>query len=119
MAEHNVLGKQGEDIACNFLESKGYIILERNWKWRRLELDIITRKGNELVIIEVKTRRNNIYGEPEESINNSKINRIINAADSYIKKNKVDLNVRFDVISITGNIDNFEIKHIKNAFSIW
>lgn len=119
MAEHNILGKQGEDIACRFLENNCYTILERNWRWRKLELDIIAQKDNEIIIIEVKARRNNNFGEPEDFVSDYKIKNIINAAEVYIKKRKTDMSVRFDIISITGINDNYEIKHIENAFSIW
>lgn len=116
MAKHNTLGKEGEDIACRFLQEKGYEILERNWTWRRLELDIIARKGNTLIIAEIRTRSTNMYGEPEDTVSDKKIRRIINAADAYIKKNMIDIDVRFDIISITGHADNFQIKHIEDAF---
>lgn len=116
MAKHNTLGKEGEDIACRFLQEKGYEILERNWTWRRLELDIIARKGNTLIIAEIRTRSTNMYGEPKDTVSDKKIRRIINAADAYIKKNMIDIDVRFDIISITGHADDFQIKHIEDAF---
>ena len=109
MAQHNTLGKKGEDMACRFLQDKGYEIIERNWTWRKLELDIIARKDNYLVSTDM-------YGEPENTITDKKIRRIINAADAYIKKNKIDLFVRFDIISITGQEGCFKIKHIEDAF---
>lgn len=116
MAQHNTLGKNGEDMACQFLKDKGYEILERNWRWRKLELDIIARKDDCLIIAEIRTRSTNLYGEPEYTISDQKIRRIINAADVYIKKNLIDLNVRFDIISITGHDGDFRIKHIEDAF---
>lgn len=119
MAEHNILGKEGEDMACRFLEENGYSILERNWKWRKLEIDIIACKDCELVIVEVKTRRNNLFGQPEDFVSDYKIRNIINAADAYIKKKRIDMSVRFDIISITGHNNDSEINHIENAFSIW
>ena len=67
MAEHNVLGIQGEQLACQFLEKKGYVILERNWRHAKHELDIIAQDGKELVILEVKTRSSAKHGEPEEA----------------------------------------------------
>ena len=116
MAPHNILGKTGEDIAFQFLQEKGYEILERNWTWRKLELDIIARKDNCLIIAEIRTRSTDAYGEPEYTVTDKKIRRIINAEDVYIKKNMIDLNVRFDIISITGQDGNFKIKHIEDAF---
>ena len=121
MAEHNVLGKEGEDAACHFLQSKGYTILDRNWRWRKLELDIIAEHENSLIVVEVKTRRNEDFGSPEEAVNDAKIRRIVHAADVYVKKYQIDLPVRFDIISVTGIVPPFQIVHIKEAFfpPIW
>ena len=77
MAQHNTLGKTGEDMACRFLQDKGYEILERNWTWRKLELDIIARKDDCLIIAEIRTRSTNMYGEPEDTVSEKKIRRII------------------------------------------
>lgn len=116
MAQHNILGKAGEDMACQFLLENGYEIMERNWRWRKLELDIIARKDNCLIIAEIRTRSTDVYGEPEYTVSDKKMRRIINAADVYIKKNMIDMDVRFDIISITGQNGNFNIKHIEDAF---
>lgn len=116
MAQHNTLGKDGEDMACSFLQKKGYEILERNWRWRNLELDIIAQKDNCLVIVEIRTRSTDIYGKPEESVTDKKIRRIINAAEAYIEEKEIDLSVRFDIISITGHEGEFDIRHLEDAF---
>ena len=116
MAEHNDLGKEGEDAACAYLESKGYIIRDRNWRWRKLELDIIALHQDYLVVVEVKTRRNTNFGSPESAVNNAKIRHIIHATDTYLKKYSIDLPVRFDVISVTGTTPPFHIEHIEEAF---
>ena len=109
MAQHNILGKAGEDMACQFLLENGY------------EMDIIARKDNCLIIAEIRTRSTDVYGEPEYTVSDKKMRRIINAADVYIKKNMIDMDVRFDIISITGQNGNFNIKHIEDAFisPIW
>ena len=116
MAEHNDLGKEGEDAACAHLESKGYLIRERNWRWRKLELDIIAEYNHTLVVVEVKTRRNEVFGNPEDAVNNAKIRRIVRATDAYLKKHGIDLPVRFDVVSVTGLTPPFHIEHIEEAF---
>ena len=116
MAEHNVLGKEGEDAACSFLESRGYSIRDRNWRWRKLELDIIAEYQGTLVVVEVKTRRNEDFGSPEEAVNNAKIRRIVQATDVYVKKYGIDLAIRFDVISVTGITPPFHIEHLEEAF---
>lgn len=116
MAEHNILGKEGEDAACAFLQSKGYVIRNRNWRWRKLELDIVAVYQNTLVVVEVKTRRNEIFGSPETAVDNAKIRRIVRATDNYLKKYGIDLPVRFDVISVTGISAPFHIEQIEEAF---
>lgn len=121
MAEHNELGKKGEDEAAHYLTERGYHIRHRNWRRRRNELDIVAEKDNQLIIVEVKTRRNEAYGHPEDAITNRKIRTLVSLADSYIKKFKLDLPVRFDVITVVGNEPPFRIEHIEEAFlpPIW
>ena len=72
MAAHNELGKWGEDLATDFLEKKGYEIIERDWKSGHIDLDIIAQEGTTLVVVEVKTRRNRLYGDPEEAVDYKK-----------------------------------------------
>ena len=110
MAEHNELGKEGEDEAAHYLTERGYHIRH-----------IVAEKDNQLIIVEVKTRRNEAYGHPEDAITNRKIRTLVSLADSYIKKFKIDLPVRFDVITVVGNEPPFRIEHIEEAFlpPIW
>ncbi len=121
MAIHNELGSKGEDAACLFLESKGYRILNRNWRAGKKELDIVAEQDDELIVIEVKTRRNNDFGNPEDAVTDKKIRKIISATDAYLRKHCIDKSVRFDVITIIGKDIPFEIEHIKDAFypPIW
>lgn len=121
MAIHNELGKEGEAEAILFLEKQGYQIRHRNWRSGKKELDIVAEYQGELIVIEVKTRRNKQFGDPEESINEKKLRRIVAAADAYIRKFRIDLPVRFDIISLTSEKSQWEITHIKDAFypPIW
>jgi len=116
MADHNVLGKDGEAAALDYLNEKGYRILHTNWRLGSLELDIVAQTADELVIIEVKTRSPGSITNPEDAITNQKMRNIINATDSYIRFFNIDLPARFDIISIIGNPPNFEIEHIEDAF---
>ena len=116
MSEHIKLGKQGESIAVEYLKSRGYKILEMNWRTRHKEIDIIALDKNEIVFIEVKTRKNNYFGDPEEAVNLKKQKFLINAAENYIISNKIDLEVRFDIISVIGDSNKYNINHIKEAF---
>ena len=116
MAEHNLLGKDGESAAIAYLEKKGYRILHTNWRKGSYELDIVAQTANELVIVEVKTRSQGSIQNPEDAVTNQKINHIISATDFYIKCFNIDLPARFDIISMIGDRQNFEIDHIEDAF---
>ena len=116
MATHNKLGKAEEDAAAAYLEGKGYILLHRNWRKNHLELDIVAEKDHELVVVEVKTRANGSYREPQEAVDWLKIRRIVIATDAYIKHFGWDKPVRFDIITVVGQNGDFQIEHIENAF---
>ncbi len=115
MAEHNETGKKGEKMAAAFLENKGYTILETNWRFLNLEADIIAQTGQTLVIAEVKTRKSNYFGEPESFVNRQKQKNLIKAANAFIERKQLDLEVRFDIVSVVLN-DDSSIKHIEDAF---
>lgn len=117
MALKDETGKAGEKVACNFLVKKGYNILETNWRHRHKEIDIIARDGNELVIVEVKTRHENCLEEPWSAVSNKKIRNLVTAANAWIQKNHIDLDTRFDVISVVFSQNGkFEIRHFQSAF---
>lgn len=116
MAAHNDLGKKGEDAAVRFLTENGYRIRHRNWRSGKKELDIVAEREGELVIVEVKTRRDNRFGNPEEAISEQKIRRIVSSTDAYLRLFAIDLPVRFDIITLTGMESSPEIVHIENAF---
>ena len=115
MADHNEIGKRGETIAVEYLQGKGYSILEQNWHNHHEEIDIIVTKENELVIVEVKCRKGTPLTEPYTAVNRSKQNLLIKAANAYIQQKNINMETRFDVVSITlGKETNIE--HIENAF---
>ena len=116
MAEHNELGKNGEDAAISYLMGRGYRILHTNWRKGRYELDIVAQTDEELIIIEVKTRSASNWMSPETAVDAQKIRRIVAATDLYIKLFNIDLPARFDIISILGSHPHFEIDHIEDAF---
>lgn len=121
MAEHNELGKEGEETAVRFLNEKGYTILHRNWRSGKYELDIVAQFRHELIVVEVKTRRNLLFGSPEAAINSQKIRRIVSSTNAYLHKYQIDLPVRFDIITVTGLEKPFQVNHIEEAFypPIW
>ena len=116
MASHNELGKEGETAAVTYLMEKGYEIRHRNWHSGHRDLDIVAQKDGELVIVEVKTRSDARFGQPEEAVDRRKIRSIVASADAYIRKFAIDLPVRFDVITLVGNRPPFRIEHIADAF---
>ena len=115
MAKHNETGKQGETIAVEYLQSKGYQILEQNWHNHHQEIDIIASKGNELVIVEVKCRSGSPLAEPYTAVNRNKQNLLIKAANAYIQRKNVDMETRFDIVSITLGKE-VSIDHMEHAF---
>ncbi len=120
MAQHNDLGKWGEEQAATFLERKGYTICDRDWRAGHRDLDIIALNEDQtiLVIVEVKTRTSAGLNEPEEAVNRKKIRNIGNAANLYLKQFNVEYDVRFDIVSVTGTSDsNAKIEHIIDAFN--
>lgn len=116
MSKASELGRKGEEIALAHLQSMGYEILELNWHSDHLEIDIIAKDGNELVIVEVKARGTASYEHPVEAVSNKKIRFLINAAEAYIQEKNSDLDTRFDVISIIFYGPGFEVEHFKDAF---
>ncbi len=116
MAEHNELGKQGEEIATTYLLKHGYKILDVNWRAGRNEIDIIAQDKDFLVIIEVKSRSNSTFTEPEEAVTRDKQNALIRAANAYIYRKNIMLDTRFDIISIIHNKNETRVNHLQDAF---
>ena len=116
MAQHNQLGKKGEELAVDFLLKKGYEIIERNYRFDKAEVDIIAKKGETLAIIEVKTRSTSDFGDPQDFLKPKQIQRIVKAVDEYVLVNKLDVEVQFDIIGIVKESKGFSIEHLENAF---
>ena len=106
-------GKYGEDLAVSYLRKKGFEIVERNYRFRKGEIDLITLLNNEvLVFIEVKLRKGDAYGDPETFVSRKQERLIIQAAEDYIFSINWQKDIRFDIISITGS----QLEHIEDAF---
>lgn len=118
MAEHNELGKNGEDLAVNFLEGKGYQIIARNWRCGSNELDIVALDGDMLVFVEVKTRHSD-YIDPRTSMSKTKIRNFVRGVIAYIKKMNITSDFRLDVVIIVtqGGLDRSEMyfEHYEDA----
>jgi putative endonuclease len=116
MADHNELGKLGEEHAVAFLEKSGYEILETNWTFQKAEIDIIAQKENVLAIVEVKTRSTIEFGLPQDFVKPKKIQLLVKAVNEYVIANDLDVTVRFDIIAIHKNGNEFIIEYLEDAF---
>lgn len=117
MAAHNELGRWGEDLATEYLQGLGYVIMERNWSCGRSDLDIVALDKDTVVIVEVKTRRNQLFGVPEEAVDYHKIRLLQQAAHLYVKSHMIRQELRFDIIAITGSPGGEPvIDHLRDAF---
>ena len=119
MAAHNDLGYKGEEMAAEFLQQKGYCILDRNWANKgRKELDIVAIKDDVVVFVEVKTRKLGSVTTPISAVDDRKQRRICLAADSYLKSHHITLQYRFDIIGIVYNGEASRIEHYEDAFKV-
>jgi len=116
MAEHNLLGKKGEDAAAEYLAGKAYKILARNKRYGHLEIDIIAEYRDMIIFAEVKSRSGTYFEQPFQAVTKKKQKKIIKAANIYIEENEIDLEARFDIISIVEENGKFLIEHIEDAF---
>ena len=101
MAKHNQTGKDGELLAINWLTENGYTILHTNWRHGNWEVDIIAHKNKRLHIVEVKTRTSEMFGHPEDNMDNKKMQYLINAAEEYMYQHPQWQQLQFDILAIT------------------
>jgi putative endonuclease len=116
MAQHNELGKKGEQLAVDFLLKNGYEIIERNYRFDKAEVDIIAKQKDVLAIIEVKTRSTIDFGNPQDFVKPKQIQRLVKVVDEYVNVNNLDVEVRFDIVAIVKEGKGFSIEHLENAF---
>ena len=115
MSLNKIHGEKGEALAANFLIKKGYTILEKNYRYKRAEIDLIVKKDNLLIFVEVKARSSQNYGFPEEAVNEKKSEMVISAANQYILAIDWHDEIRFDIIAITI-LEQVEILHFKDPW---
>ncbi len=116
MAEHNALGKKGEQMAADFLVNHGYTILEKNYRYLKSEIDIIAQKGTIVVAVEVKTRNTPEFGNPQDFVKPKQMQSLVKTIDYYVIENDLDVEVRFDIIAIIKNASGTKIEHLEDAF---
>lgn len=117
MAKHNLLGEKGEQIAERFLIKNNFKILEKNWRFKSLEIDIFAQTESFFVAVEVKTRSTDFVENLSEIVTKKKQRFIIQATNAYLEKNDINLEVRFDIVFIIINNGKYYLKHIPDAFS--
>lgn len=117
MAEHNNLGRKGEELAKQYLENAGYEILDENWRFQKAEVDLIAYQHKTIIFVEVKTRTGNAFGEPEDFVDAAKQALLVNAADEFIELMDFNGEARFDIIAILFDKQGkHRLNHIQDAF---
>ncbi len=117
MAKHLETGKLGEELAVAHLRQLGFEILETNWRYRRMEVDIVAKEGEVLVFVEVKTRSYDYFGRPEEFISAAQQARLARAASAFMEKTGHEWAIRFDVVSVLKKkAGDFAVELIRDAF---
>ena len=116
MSEHNDVGREGETLAANFLQQKGYEIVDRNWRYGPKEIDIVARDGDTMVFVEVKTRSTLAFELPQEAVTKKKMKNLVEAADAYMIQNNIDLEGRFDIVAVLNGNPPKVIEHLEGAW---
>lgn len=116
MYQAHYLGQTGEEAALNYLKDNGYSIRQQNWRYRRIEVDIIAETPQYLVVVEVKSRRNTLFTDPYKAVNYAKVRRLVNAAHTYVQRYSIAKEVRFDIIEVVSTPNGFTLNHIPDAF---
>ena len=120
MAEHNIIGQKGEEIACETMRKKGFRVVDTNWKFGHLEMDVIAVSKKEIAFVEVKTRRESVQAPPQESVDWRKQQRIVRAAQNFLKSGKGkpygSHECMFDVVAVTFCGDEHITEWIPQAF---
>lgn len=113
---HYERGMDGEAQAAAYLRQQGYEILCRNFRYQRAEIDILARRGTTLVVVEVKTRTNHFYEALSDTVSKKKIARLVRAADYFVRERGLEVEVRFDIIQLTGTPGRYALIHWEDAF---
>ncbi|MFN8353508.1 MAG: YraN family protein [Spirosomataceae bacterium] len=116
-ASHLEIGQKGEALAAELLVGKGFVIIEKNYRFKKAEIDLIAQKDSLLVFVEVKTRTNVTFGMPEEFVSKHKIQLITMAAEEYTYQHKWHQSIRFDIVAVVVKPNGeTEVEHFEDAF---
>ena len=116
MSDKIKIGIEGEELAAQFLQQKGFVVLERNYRYKKSEIDLIVKRENWLVFVEVKTRSSTAFGYPEEFVDYHKKKMIFAGALNYMIEKDWQGNVRYDIVAIQWMGNSHEIHHVEDAF---
>jgi putative endonuclease len=116
MSDKIKTGSKGENLAAEFLKRKGFDIVARNYRFSKAEIDLIVKRDNWLIFVEVKTRKSNLYGEPEDFVDDYKSRLIFQAAEEYIFSTDWQGHIRFDIVSVKMGAEP-EIVHFEDAIN--
>jgi len=116
MGQHNETGKVGEEFAREFLIKKGYQILDVNWHYNYKEIDVVAQQDQTIVFVEVKTRSTLAFELPQEAVTSKKMKNLVYAADAYLNQKNIELNSRFDVVTVLAQEPFKILEHIEDAF---
>jgi putative endonuclease len=116
MATHNSFGIKGEKLAEEYLREKGFTILHRNYRYLKAEIDILARKEDLLAVVEVKSRSSEFFEMVAETVSQKKIKLMVMAANNFVIDNSLDVEVRFDIVTVLKKGDSYSLEHIENAF---
>ena len=109
-------GNKGEKLAAEFLEKKGWEVIAKNWRFKRAEIDLIIRRNDWIIFVEVKTRSSNAFGEPEEFVDDIKYRNMFDAAEEYVYANDWHGHIRFDIVSVKLGYETI-IEHFEDAIN--
>ena len=115
-ARHHRLGREGERRARHHLSRSGYRVLEANYRNQKAEVDLIARRGQTVVFVEVKTRSSDGFGAPQDFVTHKKKRLLIQAARAFMREKGWDSPVRFDIIAILKKPSSYQLEHIEGAF---
>jgi len=116
MSKSYDFGQAAENRASQYLQQKGYLILARNYRYLKAEIDLIALENNTLIVVEVKARSSSYFGSPASFIGKKKIRLLVQATDHYMQSKNLSYEVRFDILSFVYEKGKWQVEHLKEAF---
>ncbi|TRX58685.1 YraN family protein [Fulvivirga sp. M361] len=115
-SDKNETGRYGEQLAAKHLEASNYKIVQRNWRYKRSEIDIIAKKDDLLVFVEVKTKHSVAFGNPEDAVDEKKASNVMKGAEQFVFETDWHQDIRFDIIAVQLTRSGHKLFHLEDAF---